>query len=596
MVVAIGNLKNYFRVERLDDIALLLQTMQTLGIGKSIDDQVKVHGHWRGASLGTLTEIWLSYILSEGDHRLNRLEDWAVARLYILQSFYPEQGLKRTDFTDDKLELVLDYLIKDDNWSEIERLLNGRILRGYNLGDKTGGLLRLRLDATIGQAHKEVKTGGLFQRGHAKHFNPNLPQIKTMLSTLDTQIRGQSFPLCQITVSGNTSDDVLYQPIIERSKLSLSETSELLIVGDKKMSSLANRTSIVSGGDYYLSPLSKVQLPQSSLIPLIDKALNTTGLIQAICINGKCIGKGFEVSQTYCTTIEVAGQKKELTWTERRLIICSTKHCKAQLQTLQNRLQQAQAALAQLLQPKQGKSTAKTRYDIQQAIDRIVAQYQVGDYLQVTIHQKTTTRHLRKYGDRPAQTIKEISFKLSVQVQQDQIDQATTYAGWVVYVTNASKDQITLNDAVKLYKEQFQIESRFNDLKNKVTKLLPLFLQKDHRVESLVYLLMMGLKVICALEVKVAKALKQMGDKLQGIFPGNPKRASSTPTAKMLLQRFKGISLIITCQQDTPVQFGLTPIDQVQRKILQLMGLPPDLYEQLINKLNLIFLTQFKRT
>jgi len=36
-----------------------------------LDKHFPMHGNWQGISLGQVKIVWLSYILSEGDRRLN---------------------------------------------------------------------------------------------------------------------------------------------------------------------------------------------------------------------------------------------------------------------------------------------------------------------------------------------------------------------------------------------------------------------------------------------------------------------------------------------------------------------------------------------
>ncbi len=596
MVLGRGKLNQVYRIERIDDIVLLLKKIQKLEIGKLIDEKLLVHGNWVGLSVGKLTEVWLAYLLSEGDHRLNRLEGWAKGRKYMLQSFYPDDDLDSSSFTDDKLELVLDYLYGKGTWKEIERELNKSILRVYKIVKEKNGLKHVRLDATIGKGHKKVKEGGLFQFGHSKHFNPNLPQFKTMLSTLDTEIRGQSYPLCSITVSGNTSDDVLYQPIIKQSKESLGEGDKLLIVGDKKLGSESNLSSIVEGGDYYLTPLSKVQVSGSQILDLVKEARMEASKIEPISIEAEEIGEGFEVEYTHTVSRQVGGKEEIISWVERRMLVRTWKQVAIQKATVLRRIGKAKAALEDLLVKKQGKQTLENEFAIQEKIDSLLQELKVEDYFDVKIHRHTTTRKKRKYGNKPARTIKEVSFSLEVNLKQSEVDYAIENLAWVVYATNAPEQELKLKDALILYKEQFQIETRFNDLKNKVTKLLPLFLQKDHRIKGLINLLMIALKVTCLLEVKVAKTLKDNGKKLKGLTPGNPSRKTPTPTAKMLLQRFKGLSFTIVFEDDVPISLALTPLDSTQKEILELMGLPTDLYEQQLIKLNSFFNEQFERT
>ena len=65
--------------ERVDDIPLLIEQMQRMELPTLIDHHFPVHGNWHGLSLGWVSTIWLSSVLSRGDHRLAHVEPW-VAR------------------------------------------------------------------------------------------------------------------------------------------------------------------------------------------------------------------------------------------------------------------------------------------------------------------------------------------------------------------------------------------------------------------------------------------------------------------------------------------------------------------------------------
>jgi len=62
---------------RVDDIPLLLAQLQRLGVQPLLDEHVPTHGNWVGLSLGWVTVLWLTHILSAADHRLNHVEPWA---------------------------------------------------------------------------------------------------------------------------------------------------------------------------------------------------------------------------------------------------------------------------------------------------------------------------------------------------------------------------------------------------------------------------------------------------------------------------------------------------------------------------------------
>src|SRR4051794_16121073 len=61
-----------FRIEWIDDLPLLLAQLERLRLRELLDRYFPVHGNWRGISLGWVTVLWLTHLLSEGDHRLNK--------------------------------------------------------------------------------------------------------------------------------------------------------------------------------------------------------------------------------------------------------------------------------------------------------------------------------------------------------------------------------------------------------------------------------------------------------------------------------------------------------------------------------------------
>ena len=68
--------------ERVDDIPLLLEQMQRMGLPTLFDTHFPTHGNWTGLSLGWVSSIWLSSILSRGDHRMVHVEPWVMQWLW----------------------------------------------------------------------------------------------------------------------------------------------------------------------------------------------------------------------------------------------------------------------------------------------------------------------------------------------------------------------------------------------------------------------------------------------------------------------------------------------------------------------------------
>jgi transposase len=198
-------------VERIDDLPLLLAQMERMGIRELLDRHFPVHGNWRGLSLGWTATLWLTHLLSEGDHRLNQVEPWAVARLTTLRQC-TGQNVDRLDLTDDRLATVLRALADDDHWAACESALASRLLRVYDLPAAP-----VRLDMTTVSSEQLVTPDGLFQWGYSKDRRPDRPQVKIALATLDPL----GLPLATVVVPGNQGDDPLYRPLIQRVRATL---------------------------------------------------------------------------------------------------------------------------------------------------------------------------------------------------------------------------------------------------------------------------------------------------------------------------------------------------------------------------------------
>ena len=87
---------------RVDDVPLLVWQQRVMGIAQIIDEIVQPHGNRQGLSVGWTVVGWLSYILSQADHRMSYVESWAAEQLSVLQALIPAAVSVR-DFTDDRL-------------------------------------------------------------------------------------------------------------------------------------------------------------------------------------------------------------------------------------------------------------------------------------------------------------------------------------------------------------------------------------------------------------------------------------------------------------------------------------------------------------
>ena len=558
-------------IERVDDIPVLLTTMKQIGLAELVDAHFPAHGNWQGLSPGNVLSGWLTYILSEGDHRLNQAEAWVKGREQVLRQLLSSE-LQASDFRDDRLAIGLDLLSDDDKWVAFEAALNQRTLRVYALEGE-----RVRLDSTSASGYWSVTADGLFQFGHSKDHRPDLAQVKVMLATLDPL----GMPLVAQVVSGEKADDPLYIPAIDQVRSGV-ERRGLLYVGDSKLLALATRAHLVAGGDYYLGPLALTQIPQTTLDAYLEPVWSEQQPLTAIYReqpSGESVklAEGFELAESLTTT--VAGQT--ITWCERRLVIRSLQQAAAATTALHNRLAQAEAAITALNQPKQGRTPLTTIAALQTAAEALLKHHAVIGLLTLTYTQTVQERRVRKYGARPAQTRRAATVQVAVERNTTAIQGVERRLGWRVYGTNQPAADLTLAQAVLAYRNEYLIERNFGRLKGRTLSLTPMYLANDNRATGLMRWLTVGLRILTLLEGVVRRRLSASGAQLAGLYAGNPTRTTARPTAESLLRAFKGIALSFVTIADQSYRH-LTPLSDLQHKILGLLNYPTTIYSELV--------------
>ena len=565
--------------ERVDDIALLLGELERLEVARLVAESFTTHGNWQGLSLGQVINGWVTFILSEANHRMSHVEPWAASRLQTLS-----QGLGTTvravDFSDDRLAAVLDVLSQDEAWANFEQRLNRLTVRVYDLHPE-----RVRIDATTAKFYGQTTAEGLFQFGHSKDHRPDLPQLKVNLSLLDPL----GLPLTSTVVSGNCADDPLYVPEIKRVQVSLARHG-LTYIGDAKMAAVATRGYVASSGDYYLCPLPATQVAAAELAQLLAPVWNQTQPLTVIFsplsgaepgggnpLGAEPLAEGYE----YAVTMEASLGGRPLRWQERRLVVKSLALAAAQQRTLETQLAAAQAELAALNQRRQGKKVFTQEAELRTAAEQILTKHQVRDLVRLTVQTHEQVRALRRYGARPSQVKVERTYQITAQVDEAALTHRIRTLGWRLYATNHAAEHLSLTQAVLAYREEYRAERGFARLKGKPLSLTPLYLSSEQRVTGLLRLLLIALRVLCLVEFRVRRQLQREGAQLAGLYPGNPKRTTARPTTEMMLRTFEGLTLT-TIHQAEQVMTYLTPLSALQLRILHLLGLSPDIYLRLL--------------
>jgi transposase len=410
------------------------------------------------------------------------------------------------------------------------------------------------------------------QFGHSKD-DPDRPQFKIAAAVLDPL----GMPLATAVVTGNTTDDPLYVPAIQAVRQALG-TGGRTYIGDCKMAALETRAVVAAGGDFYLCPLAEAQLSRAQRRALLQPVFAGTQTLQVVtrpAAAGQAeerVAEGFWVDVTLTATVDDTA----VTWTERRWLVRSRAYAAAQQTALERRLAAATTALQELVQRKQGKRRRSHAELLQAAADIVKAQGVEG-LLHYHIQAVGTARPVRAYRGQPARAEIDVSFVMEVRRDEQAIAERQQEMGWQVYAANAVT--MALPQVVWAYRGQYRIEDDWARLKGRSLGLTPVYLQDEERIQGLVHLLSVALRLLTLLEWVVRERLHQEGSTLQNLYAGQPGRRTARPSAELLLRALQTIRISVV-EVHGVIHVLLAPLTKVQQRLLELWDLPPDLYEK----------------
>jgi transposase len=363
----------------------------------------------------------------------------------------------------------------------------------------------------------------------------------------------------------------------------------LLIVGDCKMSALQTRATIVAGKDYYLTPLAHLKDEPELLDELLEpwagceekaKLIFLPEEISAAESDPKselAVARGFEVSRM--RTRQVEGKK--VNWTERLLVIRSFVYTQTIQKGLHRHLDKAEKALRALTPTRQrGKRQIKDEASLLLAIENVKKKHRVQGFFDITYERQEEKRQIRGYKGKPAREECKVRYQLTVRRNEEAIAKAEFRAGWRIYATNAPQTQLSLLQAVWAYRDQYLAENIFRRLQGKILSITPVYVQRDDHAQGLFHLLTIAARLLALGDYTAKESLARDKAELTGIYAGNPKRGTATPTTERMLRTFDNIHLMVMTVEEQ-IAYQLTPLSEVQERILSLLELPNSLYTAL---------------
>jgi transposase len=558
-------------IQRVDDIPLILHWLKAMGVREIIDSVWQPHGNWEHSSLGELAELFVCYVLHSLNHRLYQMEPWVAEHAKVLE-VVTGRSVHMKDATDDRLGRMMKILGSDEDRStEFQQEMGQNLIHAYSLPTEIA-----RYDTTTFNVYhvSNEANDALLRFGHSKNHRPDLLQFKQGLGTLDPA----GIPLVTHTLSGNTADDPLYVPAWQELCAVIGHR-EFLFIADCKAAALDTRAVIDQGGGFYLFPLPKTGdtpalLRQWVLEPPVPP--QEINLPEIVDEHGqpRPLGEGFVLERSMSV-----GSESRHQWQERWLIVQSKSYAETQRKGFLKRLEKAIQELEHL-KPKKDEDQAQ----FQARAEKILKNRKVQDC--ITFQVQETVTHETKYlgrgrsgPNRPSRVIEKRELHLAFQRNETLIAQELQLAGWRIYVTNTPEARLSLHESVRYYRSEWLVERGFHRFKNGALPALPIYLQLPERIQGLMLLLTVALQALTLLEYVVRRALAKQGETLAGLVPGNPKMKTARPTAERILSQFDNLHLLVKETSRKVSGFLVEQPSPLQCRILELLGLPPKIYD-----------------
>lgn len=220
-------------IEVMGAIPVIASILQKMRFAETIDEIVgEIRSNGNRYSHGKTCFVFLLYLLCNGDV-VSKVEEWVSTTAY-LRVLFPD--IKNEYFNEDRLEDTLDVIYK----AGLHNLFGAQVLNIIKAFKLEVSQVHLDLTSFSVYGDHYNETGNvIINYGHTKDGRDDLKQFCQEAGvTSDGGV-----PVCQTTLSGNTSDSTRYVPMWWSLK-NILQKNDFLVVGDCKLTSQENMLTI----------------------------------------------------------------------------------------------------------------------------------------------------------------------------------------------------------------------------------------------------------------------------------------------------------------------------------------------------------------
>jgi hypothetical protein len=379
--------------------------------------------------------------------------------------------------------------------------------------------------------------------GHPKDRRPDLKQVQTgLMVTGDGGV-----PVFHRAFDGGAGEVGQVVPVMQAMQ-TMAGRQQLFIVGDSKLVSYQNLTTMDADGVWFLAPASKTYVSADDLRAVPDGQAVPVDYVAA-----RDAGKSPDQRGTWRVwedTMTIAGpRKRDAPLAVRRVFVHSSAREQAAKTARARKLDRARADLGRL---QRGLGSRHYR-DVAAVEARIVA---IGSARRVAGWIQAVTGTDPDTG-KPTLTWEFDKAAIAAEAATD---------GWYALLTNVPATEADAAEILRRYKGQEAVERRYAAFKGPMA-VAPLYLKDNRRLAALITVICLALLVFCLIERQVRQALAVQGQiKVPGLYAGRP----AVPTGQLILGALASIRLVPATDSQPPV---VGQPSALQLSLLDLLGI-----------------------
>ena len=530
-----------FDTQIIGALPVVVHYFERLGLSAIINEVVPWEG---GVPLGTVVETMIANRLLKPE-ALYRIGDWAQDA--GLTDYY---GVTAKQLNDDLLGRALERL--DQHAAVVEAALVTRMVKVFKVQVK-----QIHFDIT------DVELYGAYEQQFAEGQNPPTPQpaygrtksgrknVKQIGLGLNVTADG-GVPIGHLPLDGNAAESPVHLDNLRALAKTLGKT-DFLYIADTKLDTMDNLLTVAAGDGFFLcggafqphlqdqylklkrsGKLQKADyFPQSQARLPEDERDKYEAAEATAVLNGVVGGRTIHVKYRLIFVWSEAKARQEAETRERHM----------------SKIREEFEAIERNL----NKYSLITQEKILGRLESAKAKYSEGSSFEYKLTK-----------DRKG------VFHLTWKISAKKLARLKQLEGVYVLKTNLPFKRCPTAKAMSTYKQQSQVERRFHHCKGPLA-VAPMFLEKPERMAGLLCILVWALMVMALMERQTRRSLN--GKPMYGLYPEN--RPSPAPTGPAILKCFSTLCIVIVKEHGATSR-RLAEADPTQRKLLNLLGIPPD--------------------